>query len=98
MYDETFIMDGFNPTFALLNKSIINIVMYELQLKLFNNRVDDINVKSQILESDNDNFLLILFIKDTKDDESLSFILDNLVEQGNIIHTDTIKLKDKGLE
>jgi len=94
MFDDTLIENGFKPMFALIDKSIIEIITMNLQLKLFNNRTNKINIKTQILELDNSKYLLILYIKNKFDNESLGFILENLVKNNNLIHTDEIKMKN----
>jgi len=94
MFDNTLIESGFEPMFALTDKSIIEIVTLDLQLKLFNNRTNKTNIKTQMLESDNSKYLLILYIKDKYDNESLGFVLENLVKDNNLIHTDAIKMKN----
>ncbi len=94
MFDDTLISEGYKPLFALIEESITDIVILNLQLKFFNNRVENTNIKTQFLESDDSNYLLILYVKDKNDDESMAFILDNLVDGDNLIHADAIKIKN----
>ncbi len=94
MFDDTLISEGYKPLFALIEESITDIVILDLQLKFFSNRVENTNIKTQFLESDDSNYLLILYVKDKNDDESMAFILDNLVDGDNLIHADAIKIKN----
>lgn len=94
MFDNTLIEDGFKPMFALFDSSIIEVVSLELQLRLFNNRVKKENIKTQHLQTDDSNFLLVLYIKDMNDDDSLGFVLNNMVTNGNIILAEDIRVID----
>ena len=93
MFDDTLITNGFEPMFTLADESIIEIVTLDLQLKLFNKRSQKVNIETQMLESDDARYLLILYIKDKHDNDSLEFVLENLVNGDNLIHADAIKEK-----
>lgn len=91
MFDNNLLDTGFKPMFALINSNIIEIQSLDLQLQLFNKRVGKENIKTQHLKADDDNFLLVLYIKDINDDDSLAFVLNNMVVNGNIILAENIK-------
>lgn len=93
MFKVDFIKDGYKPLFALIEDSFINAATSQIQMNLFNKRVGYENIKTQILQSDGTAFLVVLYIKDEDDNDSLKFVLDSLVSSGNIIEAHNIKLK-----
>lgn len=95
MFKEDFIIDGYDPLFALVEDSHLDAVTSQIQLYFFEKRTNINNIKTQILKSDDDVFLLVLYIKNTNDDESLQFILDNMTEPEKIIDAKKIKSKSK---
>ena len=76
--------------FALVEDSIVDAFVSNEQLKLFERRTNNKNIKTQILQSDGTKWIVILYIKNMNDDESLQYVLDNISEAGKIIETDKL--------
>jgi hypothetical protein len=74
MFKSDYIKDGYQPLFALIEETHLDVITSQTQLYLFEKRTDNSNIKTQILQSESDNFLLVLYIKDEDDDESLQFL------------------------
>jgi hypothetical protein len=90
VFKEEFIKIGYNPMFALVEDSIVDAFVSNEQLRIFERRTNNTNIKTQILKSDGLKWLVILYIKNVNDEESLQYVLDNISEAGKIIETDKL--------
>jgi len=93
MFKTDYIKEGYIPLFALVENSHLDVITSQTQLYLFEKRSNNDNIKTQILKSDGTAYLLVLYIRDEDDDESLKFLLENLTESGKIIEADKIRLR-----